>query len=148
MIQHLLDEYGEEKKLPRNVVRVDEDFHYMHRKYGCSDDSFCEREQSWPKRSIFNARNPYTQPLNATLSMTCKDDIKVENLKECLFEDLFLSRLKFFKIQKGGKDPLFTNYNQYFCCECEYMKCDNFDDAANLSQSSRLLFRHMSSLCV
>ena len=75
MIQHLLDKYGKEKKLPRSMVKVDKDFHYVRGKYGCIDNSLCEREQSWPKRSIFNARNPYMQPLNVTLSMTCKDDI-------------------------------------------------------------------------
>ena len=117
MIRHSLDEYGKEKKLPRSVVRVDEDFHYMCRKYSCNDDSLREREQSWPKRLIFNARNLYTRYLNVTISMMCKDDIKVENLKECLFGDLFLSKSKFFEIRKGGKDSFFTDYDQYFCCE-------------------------------
>ena len=42
VIQHLSDEYGKEKKLLRSAVRVDEDFHYMHGKYGCNDDSLCE----------------------------------------------------------------------------------------------------------
>ena len=148
LIRHLLDKYGKEKKLPRSAVIVDEDFHYMCRKYGCDDDSLCEREQSWPKSFIFNTKNLYTQPLNVTLSMTCKDDIKAENLKECLFEDPFLSRSKFFEIRKGGKDSFFTNYDQYFCCKCEYVKCDHFNDATNLSQSSRDYYSDTCPVCV
>ena len=143
-----MDEYGKGKKLPRSAVRVNEDFHYMHGKYGCNDDSLCEREQSWQKRLIFNARNPFTQPLNVTLSMMCKDDIRVENLKECLFKDLFLLRSKFFEIRRGGKGSFFTNYNQYFCCECDYVKCNHFDDVNHLSQSSRDYYSDMCPVCV
>ena len=120
----------------------------MRGKYGCINDSLCEREQSWPKRSIFNARNPHTLSLNATLSMTSKNDIRIENLKECLFEDPFLSRSKFFKFRRSRKDSWFTNYDQYFCCECEYMKCTHFDDATNLKQSSRNYYAATCPICM
>ena len=59
----MLDDFGCKKKLPRSVIHVDEDFHYMGGKQGVNDDdSSREQCQSWPSRSILNGRNPNTLP--------------------------------------------------------------------------------------
>ena len=137
IIRHLLDTQGEEKKLPGSSVRVDEDFHYMRGKYGCNDGSLSEKGTVLAKQVNIQCKKPRTPSLNATLSMTCKDDIRIENLKECLFEDPFLSRSKFFEFRRNRKDSWFTNYDQHFCCECEYIRCTHFDDATDLKRSSR-----------
>ena len=89
--------------------------------------------------------------IHATFECNIKYDVQsgiLKNLKEYLFEDPFLSRSKFFEIRKGGKDSFFTNYDQYFCCECEYVKCDHFDNATNLSQSSRDYYSDTCPACV
>ena len=70
-IRKLLNEYGRKKKLPRSVVCVNEDFHYMRGKKGCNDDNLKFSKQSWPLQSIFEACDPATPTLNSTLSLTC-----------------------------------------------------------------------------
>ena len=97
MIREILNNYGKSNKLPRSRVRVDEGFHYMRGKNGANDNRLKMEKQSWPNRSVFNARNPDTLPLNSTLTLTC-EDTDAEGLKECLFKDPFESRHKFFAI--------------------------------------------------
>ena len=95
-------------KLPRSCVRVEEDFHHMSGKNGTNDDRLKIEKQSWPNRSVFNAHDPDTLPLNSTLTLTC-EDTDIEELKECLFKDPFESRHKFFAIRRGGRAGYPTN---------------------------------------
>ena len=109
----------------------------MRGRNSANDNYLRMEKQSWPKRCVFNARDTDTLPLNPTLSLSC-ENAKVETLKECLFKDPFKSRSRFLNIRKGGKDGYPTNDDEYFCCEGEYIKCDHFDDATYLTESSGL----------
>ena len=46
LLRMMLDDFGYKKKLPDSVVRVDEDFHYMHGKQGGNNDSSRGQRQS------------------------------------------------------------------------------------------------------
>ena len=81
-IREILNDFGKLKKLPRSMMCVDEDFHYMRGKNGCNDDCLRNEKQSWPLRSIFNARDPKTPEVNPTLSLMCNDYDDVEILKK------------------------------------------------------------------
>ena len=147
-MRRALDSHGRSQGLARSCVRVDEDFHYMRGKNGANDDYLRMKKQSWPKRSVFNACDTDTLPLNPTLSLSC-GNTEVEALKECLFKDPFKSRSRFLNIRDGGKDGYHTtNDDEYFCCECEYVKCDHFNDATHLKESSRLYLSAMCPVCV
>ena len=54
---------------------------YIHGKNGANDNRLKMEKQSWPNRSVFNAHNPDTLPLNFTLSLTC-EDTDIEGQKE------------------------------------------------------------------
>ena len=112
-----------------------------------NDDYLRTEKQSWPKRSVLNARDTDTLPLNSTLSLSC-ENTEVEALKECLFKDPFESRSRFLNIPDGGKDGYHTNDDEYFCCECEYVKCDHFNDATHLKEPSGQYLSSMCPICV
>ena len=78
-----------------------------------NDDYLRTEKQSWPKRSVFNAHDTDTLPLNPTLSLSC-GNTEVEAQKECLFKDPFESRLRFLNICDGGKDGCHTNDDNTF----------------------------------
>ena len=72
----------------------------------------------------------------------------MEVLKECLFKDPFESRSRFLNIRDGGKDGYHMNDDEYFCCECEYVKCDHINDATHLKESSRLYLSLICPICI
>ena len=147
-IRNVLNDFGRMKRLPRSMVCVDEDFHYMRGKNGSNDDCLKKRKQSWPLRSIFDARDPTTPKLNCTLSLTCSDQ-DVEILKKCLFKDPFESRKEFIHLRENGRNGFsHLNEDEYFCCECEYIKCTHFDDEKSLGTSSRCYLALTCPICV
>ena len=93
-------------------------------KQGANHDSSREQCQSWPSRSIFNGRNPNTSPLNTTLSQTCKfnsgyggdtEHEMVEQLKEVLFKDMFLSRKKYLTLRTMGRHNFYASIEEWDC---------------------------------
>ena len=119
----------------------------MPGKNEANDDYLRTEKQSWPKRSVFNACDTDTLPLNPTWSLSC-GNTEVEALKECLFKDPFESRSRFLNICYGGKDGYHMNDDGYFCCECECVKCNHFNNATHLKKSSRLYLSSMCPICI
>ena len=75
----LLDDYGRRCDVPRSVLRVDEDFHYMRGKWGANDHEFKTKDMAWPTNSVFLQRNLLdTRPLKETLTLTFTAKKKVE----------------------------------------------------------------------
>ena len=66
-IKNVLNDFGRMNRLPRSMLCADEDFHYMGGRNGSNDDCLKNGKQSWPLRSIFDARDPTTPKLNCTL---------------------------------------------------------------------------------
>ena len=148
-IREILNDFGKLKKFPRSMMCVDKDFHYMRGENGCNDDCLRNEKQSWPLRSIFNARDPTTIELNPTLSLTCNDYDDVEIFKKCLFKDPFESRTEFLSLRERGRKGLFhPNEDDYFCCECEYIKCNHFDDDFSLDASSKRYLLLICLICI
>ena len=113
-IRNVLNDFGRMKRLPRNMVCVDEDFHYMRGKNGSNDNCLKNEKQSWRLRSIFDARDLMTPKLNCTLSLTCSDQ-HVEILKKCLFKDPFESRKEFIHLRENGRNGFsHSNKDEYF----------------------------------
>ena len=146
-IRNVLNDFGRMKRLPKSMVCVDEDFYYIRGKNCSNDDCLKNGKQSWPLRSIFDARDPMTPKLNCTLSLTCSDQ-DVEILKKCLFKDTFESRKEFINLHENSRIGFsHPNEDEYFCCECEYVKCTHFDDEKSLDTSSRCYLALTCPIC-
>ena len=148
-IREILNNFEKLKKIPRSMMCVDEDFHDMRGKNGCNDDCLRNEKQSWPLRSVFNARDPTTPKLNPTLSLTCNDYDDVEILKKYPFKDPFKSRTEFPSLcERGRKGFDYPNEDNFFCCECEYVKCNHFDEDFSLGASSKCCLSLTCLICV
>ena len=102
----LLNNFVDSQNLPRSLVRVDEDFWYMHGENGCIDSSI--QGGGWPKTSIFDNRSPVALLLNPTLSQSvCEldvnDSVAIENLKAMLFRAIHESREEFFNLRRSDE---------------------------------------------
>ena len=60
-IRKALNDYRRMNKLSRSAVCVEEDFHYMRGRNGANNDSLRNNIQSWPERSVFEARDSQHQ---------------------------------------------------------------------------------------
>ena len=93
----------------------------------------------------FDARDPTTPELNPTLSLTCNEYDDIEILKKCLFKDPFESGTEFLSLcERGRKGFCHPNEDNFFCHECEYVKCNHFDEDFSLNALSK---RYLSLTC-
>ena len=154
----MLNQFGQKHKLPRSVICIYEDFHYMHGQCGTNNNTQCNNLQAWPCRSVFNVHDSSSISLNSMLSQTMcsnyksctlkQDEISVvKDLKAILFKPTYDSRSLFLNLRNEGcqQFPELCNSN---CCECEYQTCSHYDHISYASQTSLQYYHTMCPLCV